>query len=534
MTILEIKNLNVAYTDQVVHDVSLTVRAGETVALVGESGSGKTTTAQSVLGLLPRGGRILSGSIRLSGTDITGWSDARMAQVRGARIGWVPQDPGNSLNPVKRIGESLAEVMRIHRHAAPEQIRTRVLDLLERVGIPDPATRARQYPHQLSGGMKQRVLIASAIALAPELIIADEATSALDVTVQKSILDLLGDLRREHGTAVLLVTHDLAVAADRAAQIAVLSKGRVVEAGRTADILTHPREKYTQTLLADAPAFTSSPRPPLPARPAAHPVIDVRGLVKEFTTGKTTLRAVEDLSFCVAPGTTHALVGESGSGKTTTARIIMGFTSPTSGLVTVAGASPHGLGKAALRQWRSRIQMVYQNPFSSLNPRHTVEQIIAEPLRNFSPGTRASRRARVAELLDAVALPADVARRRPAELSGGQRQRVAIARALAPRPQVLVLDEATSALDVTVQAQILRLLAQLQQETGMTYLFISHDLAVVRAVADTVTVLSEGRAVESGPSETVFSAPTHPYTTALLSAIPGRAAWQAALNPIHI
>ena len=255
MNVLEINNLNVAYSHQVVHDVSLSVKAGETVALVGESGSGKTTTAQSVLGLLPRGGRILSGGIRLSGIEIAGWSDPRMAAIRGPRIGWVPQDPGNSLNPVKRIGESLAEVMRIHKRGTPEQIRTRVVELLERVGIPQPGARARQYPHQLSGGMKQRVLIASAIALAPELIIADEATSALDVTVQKSILDLLGDLRREQGTSILLVTHDLAVAADRAAQIAVLSQGRIVEAGRAADILTRPREPYTQALIADAPAF---------------------------------------------------------------------------------------------------------------------------------------------------------------------------------------------------------------------------------------------------------------------------------------
>ena len=534
MNVLEINNLNVAYSHQVVHDVSLSVPAGETVALVGESGSGKTTTAQSVLGLLPRGGRILSGSIRLSGTEIAGWSHARMAAIRGPRIGWVPQDPGNSLNPVKRIGESLAEVMRIHKRGTPEQIRTRVVELLERVGIPQPGARARQYPHQLSGGMKQRVLIASAIALAPELIIADEATSALDVTVQKSILDLLGDLRREQGTSILLVTHDLAVAADRAAQIAVLSQGRIVEAGRAADILTRPREPYTQTLIADAPAFTSSPRAPLPAEPAAEPVIEVRSLVKEFAVGGAPLRAVDDVSFRVAPGTTHALVGESGSGKTTTARAVMGFTPPTSGTVSVAGENPHRLGKAALRQWRAQIQMVYQNPFSSLNPRHTIEQIIAEPLRNFHPAPRSERHRRVGELLDAVALPADLAGRRPAELSGGQRQRVGIARALAPRPQVLVLDEATSALDVSVQAQILDLLADLQKEYGMTYLFISHDLAVVRAVADTVTVLSQGQAVESGPSETVFSAPEHPYTKDLLSAIPGRSAWQATLNPIHI
>src|SRR5699024_8791496 len=427
-----------------------------------------------------------------------------------------------------------------------------VHELLEKVGIPEPGVRARQYPHQRPGGMKQRMLIASAIALQPDLLIADEATSALDVTVQRTILDLLDELRRETGTAVLLVTHDLAVAADRATDVVVLSGGRVSEAGPKQQVLTAPRSEYTRRLLADAPAFATTARHGVAevrrrlgelrgAGDSTHqvtPAVEVRDLVQEFDFGAgRSLRAVVGVSLQVAPGTTHALVGESGSGKTTTARAVMALTRPTSGEVRVAGEDLFALGPKALRQLRSRIQLVYQNPFSSLDPRQSVAAIIAEPLRNFSGARaereavragrrsrlgRAEREARVAELLDAVALPQDMAGRRAGELSGGQRQRVAIARALAPKPQLLVLDEAVSALDVSVQAQILDLLARLQDELGVSYLFISHDLAVVRDLAHTVTVLSAGRAVESGITEEVFTDPQHPYTAGLLAAFAGR------------
>ncbi len=539
--VLQVRDLSVAYATrrgrlaQVTHEVSLSIAAGDVLALVGESGSGKTTTAQSIIGLLPSAGQVVGGQVLLSGTDITGWSDKRMAHVRGSRIGWIPQDPNNSLNPVKRIGDSLAEVLRIHRWGDKAAIEARVVELLDRVGIPDPAARARQYPHELSGGMKQRVLIASAIALQPSLIIADEATSALDVTVQRTILDLLDELRAETGAAILLVTHDLAVAADRATEMVVLSGGRVVESGPKDRVLTDPQSDYTRRLLADAPAFATTARhsvrevrETLAATAEAVPAIEAVDLVQDFRLGpRARLRAVDQVSFTVAPGTTHALVGESGSGKTTTARAVMAFTRPTSGQVRIAGTDILSLGGRELREFRARVQMVYQNPFSSLDPRQSVGSIVAEPLRNFGIGGRGragqkERAERVAELLDAVALPRALAERRPAELSGGQRQRVAIARALAPQPDVLVLDEAVSALDVSVQAQILRLLADLQDSLGVSYLFISHDLAVVRDLAHTVTVLSQGRAVEAGITEEVFTHPAEPYTQALLAAIPGR------------
>ena len=536
--VLDVWNLSVAYSRGgeatiVVHDISLSIGPGEVVAVVGESGSGKTTTAQAVIGLLAENGSVTSGSIRLSGTDISGWSSKRLESVRGARIGLVPQDPNSSLNPVKRIGDSLAEVLRIHRWGDKRRIAARVIELLERVGIPDPELRARQYPHELSGGMKQRVLIASAIALDPELIIADEATSALDVTVQRNILDLLDGLRAEYGTAILLVTHDLAVALDRATHVVVLKDGRVQEHGSTAQVLLRPTSAYTKQLLADAPSLATSGRRTLAqardilaAVEDREPAIVVTDLVQEFTLGRhrDPLRALDGVSFAVQPGTTHAIVGESGSGKTTAARAILGFQRPTSGSIVVSGEEITTLRGERLRQFRRRLQMVYQNPFSSLDPRQSVGQVVAEPLVNFRVGDRAHRAGVVRDLLDQVSLPASVIERRPAELSGGQRQRVAIARALVLSPEVLVLDEAVSALDVTVQAQILRLLERLQDEIGLTYLFISHDLAVVRHISHTVTVLHSGRVVESGLTEAVFSDPRQEYTRALLRAIPGRLA----------
>ncbi|WP_203581680.1 dipeptide ABC transporter ATP-binding protein [Microbacterium hibisci] len=540
MSVLEVQGLRVSYQTragrrEVVHGVDVSVGEGEVAALVGESGSGKSTTAHALIGLLPDGGRVDGGSIAVGGVDITGWSQKRLRAVRGAQVGLVPQDPVSSLDPVRPIGVQVGEVLRLHGVRDAATRRARVLELLDRVGLDDPALRARQYPHELSGGMRQRVLIATAIALRPRLIIADEPTSALDATVQRRILDLIDDLRREEGTSVLLVTHDLGVAADRAQQIVVLNQGRVVEQGPSAGILSSPVDPYTRQLLTDAPALTTydfrRPAAPLFLRDAAAAgaekpyAIEAEGIVKEFAVhgrGREPFRAVDEVSFQVRRGTTHALVGESGSGKTTTARLVTRFLQPDAGRIELDGADIAGLKGEGLRQLRRRVQLVYQNPYSSLDPRQSVAQIVAEPLHNFREGARADRRTRAAELIDRVSLPADVLERSPRELSGGQRQRVAIARALAIRPDVVVLDEAVSALDVTVQARILELLESLQQELGLTYLFISHDLAVVRRISHTVSVMRRGRVVEAGSTEDIFTSPGHDYTRELLAAVPGR------------
>ncbi|MFI6811388.1 dipeptide ABC transporter ATP-binding protein [Nonomuraea sp. NPDC050328] len=500
MSLLQVRDLKIQYgRREVVHGISFDLDPGEVLAVVGESGSGKTTTANALIGLHPAsGGRIL-----LDGADIAGYGEKAWRSVRGTQIGLIPQDPITSLNPVKTIGAQLGEVFHLHKRKGE------VLDLLERVGLSDPELRAKQYPHQLSGGMRQRVLIAAAIALKPRLIIADEPTSALDVTVQRRILDLIDDLRQEYGTAVLLVTHDLGVAAGRSDRLVVMKDGRIEEQGPTPAVLAEPRAAYTARLLADAPALSGRD---FREEPAAGPAaIVVTDLVKEF--GR--VRAVDGVSFEVRRGTTHALVGESGSGKTTTARMIVRFEKPTGGTVELPGAGP---------DFRRHVQLVHQNPYSSLDPRQRIADIVEEPLRNFRLGDRAARRTRVKELVERVALPADVLTRRPRELSGGQRQRVAIARALAVGPQVLVLDEAVSALDVSVQAQILDLLAELQRDLGLTYLFITHDLAVVRQISHTVSVMNKGRIVESGTTSRVFQDPQDDYTRELLAAVPVRAA----------
>lgn len=530
--VLEISDLAVSYRSgdefqRVVHNVSLQVRPGEVVALVGESGSGKTTTAQAVIGLLAENGRVDSGAIRLNETDIAGWSQKRLDAIRGSKISLIPQDPTGSLNPVKTIGAQVAEVLEIHRQGSKRQIEAQVIDLLARVGLSQPELRARQYPHELSGGMRQRVLIAIAVALRPSLIIADEPTSALDVTVQKRILDLIDGLREEYGTAVLLVTHDLGVAADRANHLVVLKGGRIQEQGTTAEILASPRSEYTRKLLADAPSLAKVQhvRRAASLRPGTgdHAIV-VENLVQDFRLdgGRGLFRAVDGLSFKVPRGTTHAIVGESGSGKTTTARGVVGFQRPTSGRIFVDGIDVTSLRGDGLRQFRRKIQLVYQNPFASLDPLQTIFQIVEEPLLNFAPIPKEERVRKVHAILERVGLPESVLGRRPRALSGGQRQRVAIARALVLDPQVLVLDEAVSALDVTVQARILELLDELQQALGLTYLFISHDLAVVRQIADTVSVLQNGRQVDSGSVEDVFLRPGSSYTRELIGAIPGQ------------
>jgi peptide/nickel transport system ATP-binding protein len=531
--VLEISNLAVSYQSgddfqRVVHNVSFQVRPGEVVALVGESGSGKTTTAQAVIGLLAENGYLEAGAIRLNGTDIAGWSQKRLDTIRGSKISLIPQDPTSSLNPVKTIGAQVSEVLEIHRQGTRKEIDARVIDLLGRVGLSQPELRARQYPHELSGGMRQRVLIAIAIAMRPTLIIADEPTSALDVTVQKRILDLIDELREEYGTAVLLVTHDLGVAADRANHLVVLKSGRIQEQGPTAEVLAAPRSEYTRKLLADAPSLASARRVKrIGVQPAGHGdhAIVVEDLVQDFSLDGSrggAFRAIDEIFFNVPRGTTHAIVGESGSGKTTTARTIVGFQKPTSGRVLVDGIDVATLRGEALRQFRRKIQLVYQNPFASLDPLQTISQIVEEPLLNFDSLPREDRARKVQAIFDRVGLSQELLTRKPRALSGGQRQRVAIARALVLEPQVLVLDEAVSALDVTVQAQILGLLNELQQALGLTYLFISHDLAVVRQISDTVSVLYNGRQVDSGSVEDVFLRPGSPYTRELIGAIPGQ------------
>ncbi|MBW5936175.1 dipeptide ABC transporter ATP-binding protein [Klebsiella michiganensis] len=524
MNVLSVEHLRISYRSQrewreVVHDVSFQVKRGEMLAFVGESGSGKTTTAQAIIGLLADNARRDSGRILINGEDISGWSAKRLDGLRGARISLVPQDPGNSLNPVKTIGAQMGEILRLHQKSSVAARKAQVLALLTKVGLSHPEQRIDQYPHQLSGGMKQRVLIAIAIALKPDLIIADEPTSALDVTVQKRILDLLDTLRRESGTAVLFVTHDLALAAERADRLLVFRHGEIQEQGATGDVIRTPQHTYTRQLLSDLQGSTLTIAP-ASGRVLATPAIRVEGISKRFSLGSAHLQALDAVSFEVKRGSTHALVGESGSGKTTLARILLGFEKADSGHIAIDGIDAGHLSREALRQLRRKIQFVYQNPFASLDPRQTLFEIIEEPLKNFDRLNAEVRRQRVETVAARVALAPELLSRTARELSGGQRQRVAIARALILEPTILVLDEATSALDVTVQAQILALLQQLQQQLGLSYLFITHDLATVRRIAHSVTVLRAGQVVEHGDVSRLFSAPQHDYTRELIAAIP--------------
>ncbi|MBD2892234.1 putative ABC transporter ATP-binding protein [Actinomadura sp. RB99] len=555
--LLEVEDLAVRYRTRrsavrAVESASFAVGEGETVAIVGESGSGKSTTAYALLGLLPRSARVVRGRIGFDGRDLAGLPERRWRELRGREIALIPQDPGTSLNPVQRVGAQVAEALRLSGGADRRTARARTLELLADAGLPDPEVQARQYPSQLSGGMRQRALIAIAIAARPRLIVADEPTSALDVTVQRRILDHIGALVRESGTGMLLITHDLGVAAERADRVLVMRSGAIVEQGTPGEVLSDPRDPYTRSLIDAAPGLARTPRrhrvrltaipggapgdpfaEPRPARPPETgdgpdaPVLRVEDLVKEFRPPRAggraaAIRAVDGVSFTIPRGRTYGLVGESGSGKSTTARLILRLADPTGGRVFLGQEDITGTRGSAQRLLRRRMQIVQQNPFASLDPRRSVEQIVTDPLTSFGLGSRARRRGRARELVDLVALPASVLGRRPAELSGGQRQRVAIARALVLNPELVVCDEPVSALDVSVQAQILDLLAALQAELGVSYLFISHDLAVVRHIADEVGVLHRGRLVESGPTEEIFAAARHGHTRELLDAIPGR------------
>ncbi|GLB68028.1 ABC transporter ATP-binding protein [Arthrobacter mangrovi] len=521
--LLAIRGLKVEYQSgtTAVGGVDLTLQAGEIVALVGESGSGKTTLARSVLGLLPASARI-SGRIDFDGTDLASLSEKEFCRIRGRRIGLVPQDPGASLDPVRTIGSQVAEVFRLHRDGRRRsrlELRAEVVRLLTLVGIDRPEERLRQYPHELSGGLKQRVLIAIAFSLQPQVLIADEPTSALDVTVQRTVLEVFDRLAKEFGTAVIFVTHDLAVATDHADRIVVMRGGSVREDRGVEQVLARPEDEYTVRLLEEAaPARAAAPA--AAASAAGTFALEAQGLVKVFDRGAAN-RAVDAVSFGVRQGTTFSLVGESGSGKSTTARMLMRLLDPTEGTVLVEGRDVTGLdGRGKRELWRT-LQLVYQNPDSALDPRLRIRDIIAEPIVNFGLSGRAGQRERVLELLEQVNLPARAASARPMELSGGQRQRVAIARALAAGARTLVLDEALSALDVLTQAQILALLEELQRELGLTYLFISHDLHVVERISHEVGVMRRGKLVETGPTAGIFGNPQHEYTRLLLDSNPG-------------
>ncbi|MHA3947604.1 dipeptide ABC transporter ATP-binding protein [Cellulomonas bogoriensis] len=540
--LLSIRDLDVGFrTDQgtalAVRGASFEVHAGETVAVVGESGSGKSTTAAAVVGLLAPNGSVTGGQIHFQGIDLLRAGRAGIARVRGKEIGLVPQDPMSNLNPVVRVGRQIAETLEDNGVVRGPAARRRAVELLDEAGLPDAAARAHQYPHELSGGMRQRVLIAMGLACRPRLLIADEPTSALDVTVQRTILDHLDTLTADLGTAVLLITHDLGLAAERADRVVVMYRGEVVEQGPALDLLRSPRHEYTRRLSAAAPSLASArltparPSPPRDAPDTPDNIVEVDGVTKVFRLrgpgllGRgRDLTAVDDVSFTIPRGTTVALVGESGSGKSTVARMVLDLLTPTAGEIRFNGRAVSGArrDRAAEVRFRKQVQPVFQDPYSSLDPLYSVHRTIEEPLRAHRLGSPDRRRERVEELMDAVALPLDLLRRYPGELSGGQRQRVAIARALAVDPDLVVCDEAVSALDVIVQSQILHLLADLQQRWGLSYLFITHDLAVVRQIADEVCVVQGGRVVESGPVDQVFEAPREGYTRALLDAIPGR------------
>jgi peptide/nickel transport system ATP-binding protein len=525
--LLEIDNLTVCYRGRAhpaVDGAHLAVASGEVVAVIGESGSGKSTLGKAVIGLLPKSAHIARGTIRIAGQDITALPERDLVALRGRLVGLVPQDPATSLDPVQPIGAQLTEVFKLHPSGRPlsrTELRDNAVALLELVGIDHPEQRLRQYPHELSGGMKQRVLIAMAFGLRPKLLIADEPTSALDVTVQRQVLEVFDKLARQTGVAVLFVTHNLAVACDHAQRAIVMRNGQVLDSAAVDELVSRPRHDYTRELIRAAfrPSVRGERTQGLPAEAA----VEVAGLTKVFAQGSgQQFKAVDSISFAVPTGSTFALVGESGSGKSTTARLILGLARPTAGTVRVGGRDVTNLtGNARREAWR-HIQLVHQNPQVALDPRLTVEQIIAEPLHAFDVGSRPQRPRRIAELLDQVGLPQAIARHRPRELSGGQQQRVAVGRARAPQPSIVVLDEALSALDVVTQGRILDLLERLQSELKLTYLFISHDLELVRSLSDAVAVLQHGRLVETGPTRQVFDQPGHAYTRALLDATPGR------------
>ncbi|MGV0835267.1 ABC transporter ATP-binding protein [Mycolicibacterium thermoresistibile] len=520
---LDVRDLRVRIGDrEIVRGVSFAVAREQTLGIVGESGSGKSMTVLAATGLLDAPGAVVSGSGTVGGIELVGASPRVLRSVHGSRVGFVFQDPGTSLNPLLTLERQLTEGLEAHRNMTRRAARDRALELLTAVGLPDPSDRLRSYPHQLSGGQRQRVMIAIALACDPEVLIADEPTTSLDVTTQAQIIDLIADLQRDFGTAVVWISHDLGVIGQVADEVTVLQQGAAVEQAPILEVFDRPQHAYTRQLLAARPHLGAGGPPPATGSDVLLRVEDLQVRYDVSTpAGKSTIRAVSGLSLSIRRGTTLGLVGESGSGKSTVAAALTGLVRPAAGRAGLDGVDVFGVRGAARKRLRRRISLVFQDPFSSLNSRLRVHDSIAEPLRvhGLADG-RHGRRRRVAELLDLVGLPTGFAHRYPHELSGGQRQRVSIARALATEPDLLILDESTAALDVSVQARVLDLLTDLQRDLGLTYLFIGHDLAVIERMSHDVLVMRAGTAVEYRPAAELFADPEHDYTRALLAAVP--------------
>ncbi|MGB3814694.1 MAG: ABC transporter ATP-binding protein [Shinella sp.] len=544
--VLSVENLTTSFKTAegwraVIRNINLKVDAGETVAIVGESGSGKSVTALSTMRLLPPGRARCEGRILLEGRDLLQASDAEMRAVRGGVIGMIFQEPMTSLNPVFTIGNQIAEALVLHRDLSWTAAEAEALRLMERVRIPAAKSRLHEYPHKFSGGMRQRVMIAMALACRPKLLIADEPTTALDVTVQAEILHLLRELQREENMGVLFITHDMGVVAEVADRTVVMFRGDMIETGPTPEIFAAPKAAYTRALLASIPRLGTMGDAPAPRRfpdvdattgeasggrvmqtvaAETKPILNVDKLSVRFALPQGQIHAVEDVSFDLKPGETLSLVGESGCGKSTTGRAIMRLVDPTAGSIVIDGQDVTKASSRSLRAMRRNTQMIFQDPFASLNPRITVGSAIAEPMLAHGLCGRREAKERVAELLEQVGLPAAVATRHPHEFSGGQRQRISIARALALEPKFIVADEAVSALDVSVKAQVANLLLDLQEKHRLAYLFISHDMAVVERASHRVAVMFLGEIVEIGPRAAIFDNPQHPYTRRLISAVP--------------
>ncbi|MFI6553298.1 ABC transporter ATP-binding protein [Streptomyces griseus] len=522
--LVEVAGLTVDFGSvRAVDGLSFTLEAGGALGVVGESGSGKSASAYALLGLHRGTGARVGGLVRVAGTDVNAADDRDLRALRGAKAAMVFQDPLSSLDPYYPVGDQIAEVYRVHRPVSRKAARARAVEVLDRVGIPDAARRSRLRPHEFSGGMRQRALIAMALACEPLLLIADEPTTALDVTVQAQILDLLHDLRHETGMGLLLVTHDVGVAAESVDEVLVMRHGKEVERGPVARVLGAPREPYTKELLAAVPRVETRrvvPAPPPGVEKTSVPLLEAVGLRREFGRGSGRVAAVDGVSLTVHAGRTLGIVGESGSGKTTLGRMLVRLLDPTAGRLRYGGTEIGSLPEKELRSFRRDLQMVFQDPVASLNPRRSVGESVADPLRAAGESDEGRIRDRVGALLERVGLDPAHFERYPHEFSGGQRQRIGIARALAAEPKLIVCDEPVSALDVTTQAQVIELLSELQRELGIGLVFIAHDLAVVRQVSDEVAVMRRGVIVEQGGADEVYGQPRDPYTRQLLAAVP--------------